>query len=274
MNKVQFQGYCIDFDASQYDTQGLPPGIKLSHTFVSSPNYDFNCFGQGKQFVSTAKMLPSAAGSALEEWAIAIYGPNHDEYSPAADVLVRQNGVCHNAANRVLAIAGADVSDATGNALVMLMYGKYGFGVKDYIQKIKDAADKVNADAKEIVITPDDVNTVLNRVLGDASLELPTLERDLLRTHFAEQVNQQNFTADELASLQKIYSDFEVQREQVFTTQAVNPGTASLQGRYAGAMKPVLLGCLQQMLQALGETKYLSMFEANPSTAVEFLLGV
>jgi hypothetical protein len=69
MNKVPFQGYSIPFVAGSYETPGLPPNFQLSHTFATSPQYDWNCFGRGKPFVNIATPLQSGAGDTYEEWA-------------------------------------------------------------------------------------------------------------------------------------------------------------------------------------------------------------
>jgi len=280
MNKVPFQAYAIPFTAAGYQTPGLPPDVKLSHTFVTSPKYDWNCFGQGKPFVSNATLLQSGTGSAYEEWANNIYGPDSgeqfmDQSYPAAGLHVRYDGVCHNAANRVLVLAGADVSDAQGNAIVMLMYGKYGFGIQAYLQAVKDGAHKVNTDANQVVITDDEVNAAITRIVGDHTLESDTLEKELLHSHFEEQLNLQNLTPDEANSVRQVYTAFQAKRDAIFTeTQAKDPNDmASFQVQYGKNMKAELLPCLGQMMEALGETKYLAMFQADPQAAVKFLLG-
>ncbi len=273
MDKAHFQAYCIDF--SGYG--GLPPGIKVSHTFVASPNHNWNCFGTGKEAVNSAKVLQSGAGSGYEQWACYVYGPYDGKGGecPAAGLHVQYDGVCHNAANRVLVLANADVSDATGNALVMLMYGKYGFNIPQYIQAVKDAAQKVNADARTTIIPQDEVDGVVARIMGDVASEIDTLEKDILRSHFEEQLKLQTLSHDQASRLWQIYSDFQAQRLVIFdATEAHNPNhSTNIQAQYATAMKPVLSQCLEQMLQTLGETQFLAMFQASPEQAISFLLG-
>ena len=194
---------------------------------------------------------------------------------PAAGLHVKYDGVCHNAANRILVLAGADVSDATGNALVMLMYGKYGFNIPQYIQAVKDAAQKVNADARTTVIPQDEVDAVVARITGDVAGEIDTLEKDILRSHFEEQLKLQNLSPDQVSRLRQIYSDFQEKRLAIFNaTEAHNPNhSADIQAQYATAMKPALSQCLEQMLQTLGQTQFLAMFQASPEQAISFLLG-
>jgi len=273
MDKAHFQAYCIDF--SGYG--GLPPGITVSHTFVASPSHNWNCFGTGKEATAGAKVLPSGAGSAYEQWASNIYGPYEGRGNdcPAAGLHVTYDGVCHNAANRILVLADADVSDATGNALVMLMYGKYGFNIPQYIQAVKDAAQKVNADARTTIIPQDEVDGVVARITGDVAGEIDTLEKDILRSHFEERLKLQNLSPDQASRLRQIYSDFQAQRLVIFNaTEAHNPNhSTNIQAQYATAMKPVLSQCLEQMLQTLGETQFLALFQASPEQAISFLLG-
>ena len=49
----------------------------------------------------------------------------------------------------------------------MLMYGKYGFGINDYIQLVKDAAAKVNLGANPLVITQAEIDEVVGRELWE-----------------------------------------------------------------------------------------------------------
>jgi hypothetical protein len=279
VDKAPFQAYCIDFDSNGYEP-GLPPGITLSHTFVGSPNHNWNCFGQGTEYIRNAKSLPSGAGLAYEQWASNIYGPNEGKLtdSPAAGLHAKYDGVCHNAANRLLVLAGADVSDATGNALAILMYGKYGFNIPQYIQAVKDAAQKVNTDARTIVIPQNEVDDVVARIKGGAASEIDTLVKDIdkvvLRSHFEEQLELQNLSPNQLTSLRQIYSDFQEKRLAIFNaTEAQNPSITDIQAQYAKAMKEVLKQCLEQMLQTLEEPQFLAMFQASPEQAIKFLLG-
>ena len=78
-----------------------------------------------------------------------------------------------------------------------------------------------------------------------------------------------------MSKLRQIYSDFQEERLATFNaTEAHNPNhSADIQAQYATAMKPALSQCLEQMLQTLGETRFLAMFQALPEQAISFLLG-
>jgi len=157
----------------------------------------------------------------------------------------------------------------------MLMYGKYGFNIPQYIQAVKDAAQKVNADARTTIIPQDEVDGVVARITGDVAGEIDTLEKDILRSHFEERLKLQNLSPDQASRLRQIYSDFQAQRLVIFNaTEAHNPNhSTNIQAQYATAMKPVLSQCLEQMLQTLGETQFLALFQASPEQAISFLLG-
>ena len=273
MDKAHFQAYCIDF--SGYG--GLPPGITVSHTFVASPSHNWNCFGTGKEAIATAKVLPSGAGSGYEQWAGYIYGPYDGKGGdcPAAGLHVQYDGVCHNAANRILVLAGVDVSEATGNALVILMYGKYGFNIAQYVQSVRDAAQKVNADAGTTIITPDEINGVLTRITGDPTGEFEILERDVLLSHFEDRLKLHGLTTDQLNKLRQIYGEFQEERLEIFNaTEERHHGIVSnIQADYAANMKAPLEQCLDKMLQTLGEVQFSRIFEASPEQAIKFLLG-
>jgi len=272
MEKVQFRAYAIDFSAADYDTKGLPPGVKFSHTFVTSPNYDWNCFGHGKDSISQATRLQSGTGSTYEEWALEVYGQYwgtnyQDQQHAAAGVTVRVNGVCHNASNRILALAGADVSDADGDAVVLLMYGKYGFGIEEYIQLVKNAGEKAN-------VPDEEVNAVVAKIMGEAPEEFEDLEKELLRQHFLDHLGNQGIGSDQLAQMQQAYAKFEEQRATIYQdTKSNNPDITTFQGQFTSAIKPELFNCLTEMMEILGQEKYLDLFKLHPEMAAQFLLG-
>ena len=154
-----------------------------------------------------------------------------------------------------LVLAGVDVSEATGNALVILMYGKYGFNIAQYVQSVRDAAQKVNADAGTTIITPDEINGVLTRITGDPTGEFEILERDVLLSHFEDRLKLHGLTTDQLNKLRQIYGEFQEERLEIFNaTEERHHGIVSnIQADYAANMKAPLEQCLDKMLQTLGE---------------------
>jgi hypothetical protein len=279
MTKVHIQAYAIDFEGADYNTKGLPPGVKLSHTFGSSPIFDWNCFGRGKDCISDATPLSSGAGEIFEQWAGYIYGDYsgtrfQDQEHDAAGIYVRVNGVCHNAANRILVLAGADVSDATGDALVLLLYGKYGYDIEEYIQTVRNAAQRVNDEVGTIVITPEQVNTVVQRITGDIGDEFDNLEKEMLQQHFMERLHDQNISSEKVVSVKELYKKFQEKRRAIYLNiKQENPDRETFQSRFTSAMKPELMSFLSGAMETLGESQYLSLFEAHPADAVQFLLG-
>jgi hypothetical protein len=61
---------------------------------------------------------------------------------------IRYNGVCQNLANRILALLTDDIDarSTQGNVLATLMYGKYGFGIDQYLASVKSAGAKLLSD--------------------------------------------------------------------------------------------------------------------------------
>ena len=137
-----------------YDCEALK-GFRLDHVcmYDKEGSHNWNCFGRGRSDIrnNDARILCIASGNA--EWLAEVYGRDaegkggRDDKDPlAAGVCELFNGVCQNVANRLLAMTeeNYDVSKASGNELVVLAFGKYGFGIDDFIQKVNDSAERVN----------------------------------------------------------------------------------------------------------------------------------
>lgn len=89
-----------------------------------------------RQHEEAREEIAIASSQGYVEWARLVYGPEYEGKGgrqpnafPAAGVTELFNGVCQNAANRILVFTddNIDVRKAGANALVTLLYGKYGF---------------------------------------------------------------------------------------------------------------------------------------------------
>lgn len=138
-----------------YDCKALK-GFRLDHVCLCDDRgkYNWNCFGRGRSNIHDKAVRTLCVATGNAEWLAEVYGRDAegkggrgDQAPAAAGVYELFNGVCQNAANRLLALTDEDydVSKACGNELVVLAYGKYGFGIEDFIQRVKKSAEKVNA---------------------------------------------------------------------------------------------------------------------------------
>jgi len=127
---------------THYDSKDLDAlGVRLDHVFVISSLWNnWNCFGGGIEEAREDIAIATAQG--YVEWARLIYGPENEGKGgrlpnafPASGVTELFNGVCQNAANRILVFTddNIDVRKANANALVTLLYGKYGFDLDVFI---------------------------------------------------------------------------------------------------------------------------------------------
>ena len=129
-----------------------PEKIDVDHVFMAPDDLsiNWNCFGGGIEELTSkdertrnrVRSLVSGVGNI--EWMRAVYGPIG---SAAAGVTNCFNGVCQTVGNRLMAMTkeNADSSKAKGNELVVLIFGKYGYGVADFINLIRTKADELNA---------------------------------------------------------------------------------------------------------------------------------
>ena len=129
-----------------------PEKIDVDHVFMAPDDLsiNWNCFGGGIEELTSkdertrdrVRQLVSGLGNI--EWMRAVYGPIS---SAAAGVTNCFNGVCQTVGNRLMAMTkeNVDSSKAKGNELVVLIFGKYGYGVEDFVKLIRTKADELNA---------------------------------------------------------------------------------------------------------------------------------
>ncbi len=267
MQKVYFTSYGIP-------SPGYAPaqfGV-LDHTFVVSSTSNqitnqsqvldnWNCWGRGKDAIGQGAQQLSQ-GTALAQWANIIYG--NDGAHPTG-LIEKVEGVCQNAANRVLVLAGVDVSAANANMYVILLYGKYGFHISDFVNNVKTAAAQVNA-SQPGAISDSDLQTVLNRIADDPEDELGTLEK-----HFLSSLPN-SLTSAQQSDLLAAYKNFQAQREATFEQEWPNRNDPNYQADYAKLLEPVFLSAAKQFLNILGPENYQSIFKSAPQQVLPYLL--
>ncbi|HVM60190.1 MAG TPA: hypothetical protein VMV72_04920 [Verrucomicrobiae bacterium] len=248
--------------------------IQLDHTFVVSDSQDdWRCWGRGHETVNNGAR-PIASGTALAEWARLIYGsdPSQPTGQPQPErpsgLLQCVEGVCQNAANRLLVLTGGDVSAANGNIFVILVYGKYGYHLQDFVNNVTQSANSINQQQPG-AIPQDQLQAVLNRI-GDPTAELETLE-----THF------QGALPDTLSDAQNqqllgVYRSFQTQREAIFEQwwpRNTTMDATSFQKAYTQALIPLFVSSLKQCATILGPDDYNALFKVAPEVAIPLLFN-
>jgi hypothetical protein len=221
---------------------------------ASSDGGSWPCWGRSLQnFIDDkADYREVARGLAFTKWANLIVGDDGN-----AGLTIHVTGKCHNQANRILALAGTDVRTAGADAMIMFFFGKYGFDVPAYIERVKSAATKLKREAPDTLLDADinEVIAYINRAQQD--------ELEILEEYFKQAIAPQvlNLTADQKAGIADIYRNF-------FNQRAALEGDP---GSYAGKLRPVARDSLGQLGQLLGPDNYLLFSKAFPQYARDSL---
>lgn len=158
---------------------GLPAGYPLDHTSVSGvvSGVEWGCYGRTPSDPQAVDKRVIAEGEGDELWAAAIGGK--DGY---AGIKLGITGACQQNANRLLLPAGIDVDKAHGNELATPVFGKFGFGIPDLLNRIKDGAHTVNKEHPGR-ISEKKVAAVIQHIKSNNTEELPIMERYLEQTY-------------------------------------------------------------------------------------------
>jgi len=253
---------------------GLP--IKTSHVFVvSSDGHNWNCFGHGSPDLGDNQSQPILKVGASSKWATAIYGLTSEGdqgAKPAAGMRLNFDGVCHTAANRVLVLAGdnIDTRKTDGDALAILMYGKFGFNLDQYIPLVESTGNALlQSDPNEI--TKEDISTVLNRINQRLTA---TCELDILHLDAQEQINTihpgtilPDITAAQRTAFCPIYTEYQNERAAVFKTTAasVPPGTQIAFGALRTNLAAPWRKCSASLVAAIGLDGFQGIFGVTPN---------
>lgn len=237
----------------------------LDHVFVtSSEGHDWGCFGRGADYIAQARVIAEGAG--IAEWADLINGTDANSPTGITNFI---DGTCHCVANRLLVLAGTDVSAAKGNELVILLYGKYGFRIQEYVARVQSAAAEVNQKAPG-AISDAEVEAVVSRITGSLSDELLLLKEDF-ESRVMLKLN--GLDVSQKSNMRRIYTDFHAKREEAHAGIDRTRRPEDAQTDYIAQMKPLVVQCLRNMLDTLGSELYGKVFTVSPEQAVAFLLG-
>ena len=252
-------------------------GFKLEHTWLSAEagHHNWNCYGRGRgnNHDCDARRLGVAHGNV--EWMAQVYGPEAEgkpgrgpNDPAAAGVVELLHGVCQNATNRMLAMTeeNLDASKAGGNELVVLAFGKYGFGIEAFIDRLKLTAARLNS------VTPGAVTEVeLNRTLANveagrtvgAEFEALTDDLPIIREAFLAKT-----TSAQRARFAKEYAAFQFRRaERFLEIEKSSLPNHDARGKMAIFLRAELTGLLEKVRELLGPDVYVQVVSVVPGEA-------
>ena len=265
---------------TQYDCKEIK-GIKLDHTWLSTESgpHNWNCFGRGRSNNQDDDAQRVGVVHGNVAWMAAVYGANAEGKSgrgdndpAAAGVVELLHGVCQNAANRMLAMTeeNFDVSKAAGNELVVLAFGKYGFGVDQFLERLKATAAELNAEAPGSVTEEELRRTLANVKAGTTvNAEFYALTDDLpsIRDAFKEAATERQRTA-----FAEKYSAFQLRRAEKFVSiEKLHLPKHDARGQMASFLKVELSNLLESIRGSLGEDVYAQIVSVVPDMAWDIL---
>jgi len=164
--------------------------LPKDHVYISTDQGVYwGCFGGAQEDDSNPKMRIIAKGTANIDWMNEIAGSQchtgvcrsgRCDRKECAGITHEATGICQSCANRLLLPAGIDVSDADGNELAILMFGKFGLGLSDLVERVKSAAERVN-EKKPGSITQEEIDRAVGAVMSSKQSEREALIEDAER---------------------------------------------------------------------------------------------
>ena len=266
-----------------YDCNELK-GFSLDHTWLSTESgpHNWNCYGRGRSNNHDADTRRIGVAHGNVAWMAAVYGPKAEGRSgrgdndpAAAGVVELLHGVCQNAANRILAMTeeNLDVSKAAGNELVVLAFGKYGFGVDRFVECLKATAADLNAKAPGSV-TEEELRRAITNVKAGTTVnaEFYALTDDLPSIRDAFKVSATDRQRIEFAEK---YVAFQSRRAEKFAAiEKLHLPNHDARGQMASFLKVELSNLLEYMRGNLGEDVYTQVVSVVPDGAWDMLARI
>ena len=266
-----------------YDCDGLK-GFKLEHTWLSTEfgPHNWNCYGRGRGNNNDPDARRLAVVHGNVRWMAEVYGTEAegrsgrgDDDPAAAGVVELLHGVCQNATNRMLAMTeeNLDVSNAGGNELVVLAFGKYGFGVDSFIKRLSETATRLNARNPGTVSEEELLRTLSNVKAGTtAGAEFEALMDDLPEIRAAFMAKTTILQRDEFA---KKYAAFQLRREEKFSSlDKRDMPNHDARAQVAAFLQVELSDLLEHVRKCVGADVYAQIVSALPCEAWNVLTKI
>jgi hypothetical protein len=250
-------------------------GLDSEHTFIISEGHNFNCFGRGAESIPESRVVCETTASA--KWAERIYGEfegSQDQTKPAAGVRVRYDGVCQNAANRLLVLGGdgVDARQTKGNVLATLLYGKFGFNIDKFLEVVTRSGNELVQTGE---IDASDVAAVIQRIKSGL---LPDAELEILHADIPEQLNLPKalpeLTDNQRALFRPIYADYQQDRLAAFDATPKEYGEEIAWKKYPTMLVPALTKCMLRLQKELSRTDFEQMFGVEPEQVIQLVKGM
>ncbi|UAL10106.1 hypothetical protein [Caulobacter segnis] len=216
----------------------------LDHVAVTaSSGTQWGCFGRTQaEEPANSKAIAQGAGDAM--WAAEIAGP--DGHS---GIEFGVTGICHHCANRITAPANIDARRSPGNEIATPIFGRFGLGRPALVQRIKDAAKRVNA-AHPRRISDAAVAAVVKRVSGGLKDEWEIVNEDFeqyLKPALKDEY--ETFKGD----IEHVYLGLYHHREALFA--AYSRGTID-KARFVARMNSGFTASLEDLKDVLGPERF------------------
>ncbi len=265
-------------------TEGYHEALKdfrLDHVCLCDKegSHNWNCFGRGRNDIHKTDVRRLCVATGNAEWLAEVYGREAegkggrgDQDPFAAGVCELFNGVCQNVANRLLALTeeNYDVSKANGNELVVLTFGKYGFGIDDFIRRVNDSADRVNARHPNSVSQDDVARAIACLREGQkVAYEFEALTDELpdLRAAFAEKATERDRNEFSLE-----YAAFQSRRADEFAKlDKASLSNHDARERMGAFLKNEMAAFLTKIRARLGDETYQQVLHVLPQDAFDML---
>ena len=267
---------------SAYDCPNVS-GIKLDHVWVSTEvgPHNWNCYGRGRSdnHAPGSRLIGTATGNI--DWMAAVYGPEaegrggRDNDPAAAGCVELYHGVCQNAANRILSmtVENADVSKAAANEIVVLTFGKYGFGVDAFIERLRESAERLNK-VNPGSVSDEEVNRTLENIRQGTTVkaEFDALTDDLpmLRAVILERTTER-----QRQEFIDAYLAFQNRRAEAFASiDKDRLPHHDARGKMGEFLKQELKGFLEKVRGQIGPEAYDKALKILPRDAWELIQNI
>lgn len=258
-NKI-FRGHTISTTWHPIPELGNWP---LDHVFVSTTDgMSWGCFGRGLSDEPNARVIAQAEGCL--DWVTEIAGQITN--NSVAGVTHQVNGICQNAANRLLLPAGIDVSDAPGNEIATSIFGKFGLGLSTFAQSVKDAAHRVNQRTPGL-ISEEMIARAVSKITHSKKEEIEILAEDL--QDFLK-INTKGLSNKVRAQLHDIYSELYLKRHATyagFLNGKLSPDA------YKASLRSNILKALENVKAVIGDAAFMTIFKLPPAVAAQYAVG-
>ncbi len=256
MSVCSIRCHAVPTDA--YKEHPILGKLSQSHVFVSSSSgKTWGCLGR------SLKKFPNGAPVAFEvlaedNWVEAIAGS-----SGSGGIILRENGVCHQSANRMLIPAGLTCDMADGNEIAVMMFGLYGPDKTEIVKLVTDAAQRAN-DVANGCVSQKDLDDALARITRGGCDEYEILKNDFEERVPVDVDALPEQTQSQLRGIHRKLYESRGEAYHAFKSGSVTPKV------YQNTLKKELKKALSSMFELLGEEQYVRLMKLLPEDAVEW----